>query len=191
MKLPVLLLVLLALTGCGDSELASDSSKIKDSVRGKLNDPGSAEFKEMVISKDGKRACIIWNAKNQMGGYGKWKVAELTKNESKWTLKEMDGLEQNCSSVGFTSTDAGEQAAVASRQRAIEKLQKGRNISLQVATALADSHGQCRGIIWDYTHHAEQMARDNVGTTTGYHYKKMKEIEEHLDAGNCEKIASD
>ena len=73
------ILMLIFLIGCGDS------SKIKSIIKNELNDPDSAKFKEIVFSKNGEIACISWNARNQVGGYGEWKYTLLFKgNNSFW-----------------------------------------------------------------------------------------------------------
>lgn len=105
MKQPIALFVMLVLlAACGEG------SKIKDVIRNNLKDPGSANFKDLVVSEDGKRACIVWNAKNSMGGYGDWNIAELKKdglaaNGDKWIVKDMKGLSQNCTEISFRKDD--------------------------------------------------------------------------------------
>ncbi len=71
-------------------------SKIENAIRQNLKDPASVQFKGLVISAKGNRACIVWNAKNSMGGYGDWSVAELTKDDSDWMVKTMEGEPKNC-----------------------------------------------------------------------------------------------
>ena len=75
----------LFLAGCGEG------SKIEKVISQRLKDPNSVQFKDMFVSSDGKRACITWNAKNSMGGYGEWDVAVLNKANSEWEVETMEG----------------------------------------------------------------------------------------------------
>lgn len=61
MKRILALVFVIALAGCG---VESDAKK---AVKGLLNDPGSAEFFDIV--QNGSNACGLVNAKNRMGGY--------------------------------------------------------------------------------------------------------------------------
>jgi hypothetical protein len=81
------LLLALALAACGDS------SKIKDAVRERVKDPGSTQFKDLFVN-EGKFACVVWNAKNSMGGYGDWHVAELRKLDDDWHVSNMEGFDE-------------------------------------------------------------------------------------------------
>jgi len=75
----------LFLAGCGEG------SKVEKVISQRLKDPSSVQFKDMFVSSDGKRACITWNAKNSMGGYGEWDVAVLNKANSEWEVETMEG----------------------------------------------------------------------------------------------------
>lgn len=91
MKVKSLLIVglsSLALVACGEQ------SKIEDAVKQQLKDPGSATFKDLVISSDEHEACILWNAKNSLGGYGDWAVARLTNENSQWVVFNMQLSDQ-------------------------------------------------------------------------------------------------
>ena len=86
---------MLALVACGSG------SEIKDAVRQHLKDPASVQFKETVISESGHRACVVWNAKNSMGGYGNWDIAVLKKDGSSWVVIDMEGEASQCTESGF------------------------------------------------------------------------------------------
>lgn len=90
---------ILILMGC------SDKTKIEDAVRSHLKDPSSAQFDGLVKSDSGNFACTIWNAKNSMGGYSDWKIAELSKVGSDWNVTKIQGSENNCLSEGFKLKD--------------------------------------------------------------------------------------
>lgn len=181
-KLLVLFPIAFFLASCGDS------SKIKDVVRQNLKDPGSAQFKDTIFSADNKRACIVWNAKNSMGGYGDWDVAELKKENSEWTVKDMKGSEQNCSETGFKALDAGEKAEFDARLKAIEILQKVKNISSKEAAELGIS-GKCSGIVWDYAYNSKHVAEYRIRQDSGMlkiYEEHLREAQAKLDAGGCE-----
>lgn len=82
--------VVLAIVGCGQS------SKMENAIKDRLRDPASAQFKQVVISDFGNFACVEWNAKNGMGGYGDWSIAELKKVDSDWVVTEMEGKAYRC-----------------------------------------------------------------------------------------------
>lgn len=73
-----------------------NESEIKELVRSNLKDPSSAQFKDAVVCANDTRASIVWNAKNSMGGYGDWDVAELVKIDSKWTVVTLKGDPNYC-----------------------------------------------------------------------------------------------
>lgn len=54
----------LGLAACGGSTAA-----IQEAVKEQLIDPGSAQFGQIVYSRDGNRACVAVNSRNRMGGY--------------------------------------------------------------------------------------------------------------------------
>ena len=114
----VVLLLPIFLAACGQS------GQIEKAVREQLKDPDSAKFKDMVISSDGNRACIVWNAKNSLGGYGDWDVAELEKVESGWKITRIKGQEDNCTPSGFKALDARPKAEFEATQQALELLSK-------------------------------------------------------------------
>lgn len=180
-KFLVLFPIIFFLSACGDG------SKVKDVVRQNLKDPGSAQFKDNVFSADNKRSCIVWNAKNSMGGYGDWNVAELKKENSEWVLKNSKGRENNCSETGFKALDAGEKAGFDARLKAIEILQKVKNISSKEAAELG-IQGKCSGTVWNYAFNSTQVAEYRVRQEKGMlaiYEKKLTEAQAKLDAGDC------
>jgi hypothetical protein len=91
---------LLALVACSGAH-----TKIEDAVRNRLNDPESARFKGLVQNELGNKACIAWNAKNQLGGYGDWKYAELEYVNSVWTITNMEQDPRLCTAEFFRLRD--------------------------------------------------------------------------------------
>lgn len=75
-----------------------------------LKDPGSVKFKDYKLSEDKNRACIVWNAKNSLGGYGDWSYAEFKRENSQWKLLNIDGDPGNCTDYGFGQLDQRESA---------------------------------------------------------------------------------
>lgn len=59
----------LMLTGCGKSKLVLREETLKNRVATTLNDPQSAQFRNIKLSADEKFLCGEINAKNQLGGY--------------------------------------------------------------------------------------------------------------------------
>ncbi|GHU25841.1 hypothetical protein AGMMS50256_01350 [Betaproteobacteria bacterium] len=164
----------------------SDNSKIEDIVRQNLKDPGSAQFKDIIFSADKRRACIVWNAKNSLGGYGGWHIAEFKKENSEWVVKDMDVPEPNCREISFQAFDAKEKAEIEAQLKAIEILQKVKNISSEEAAELG-INGECREIVWKYAYESGSVAEYRV-----LHHpwlpdaeKALKESQAILDSGNC------
>ncbi len=165
MKQLLAIFCMLALVGCGEE------SKIKDAVRAHLNDPGSAEFKDVFISANGERACIVWNAKNKMGGYGDWKMSELTKKTSAWEIEKMNGSKRNCSEVGVKALDAEKQARKEAKERAIVMMQKLRNISR------IEAEESCPRLVLLYQIHAGSDANDRARGETSSYGEQQRKIE--------------
>lgn len=97
-----LLFMLVTLEGCG----MGDQSKVENAIRDHLKDPASAQFKNFVISKGGNYACIGWNSRNSMGGYGDWDTAELFKQGSKWIVKAMRASELLCTEESLNTNES-------------------------------------------------------------------------------------
>ena len=114
----MILLLPILVAACGQG------GQIEKAVREKLKDPDSAKFKDLVVSDNGERACVVWNAKNSMGGYGEWDVAELQKVNSSWKVNDMRGKESNCTSVGFKALDEISKAEFEATQKALEMLSR-------------------------------------------------------------------
>lgn len=178
-----------------------DSSKIEGAIRENLKDPVSANFKDVVFSPDNKRACVEWNAKNSMGGYGSWSIAELTKYDSDWIVKDMKGSDRNCTEIGFEALDAEEKARGDAFDKAIEILQKARNVSASEAFGIA-LNGQCSALVEEYMREAGLVANYRVfatrdkalklpaESTTSYSILQISEenlmkVQKKLDTGNC------
>lgn len=86
------------LAGCGDS----DVSAIKEAVKERLIDPDSVKFGSTRIGEAGVEACIEYNAKNRMGGYGGQKVAYASKSPDGWKVRDMDKHPDFCPISGKT-----------------------------------------------------------------------------------------
>ena len=165
-KLLVLYFLVLTLTACGED------SKIKEAVKNGLADPNSAQFKSPLVSTDGKRSCVIWNAKNSTGGYDDWKTAELKKGAVGWVIEHMDGNEDNCSESGFKAIDVGKRVFADTWTQAIKILEKSKNISGDKAYELI-STGVCSSVASEFTYNARMSAE--------YRVNKMKERADSYD----------
>jgi hypothetical protein len=88
------------MTGC-----SSDKSDIENVIKQQLKDPESAMFRDMAMNQSKNRACIVWNAKNSLGGYGDLSSSYLRKAEGNWKLDDIDTKEKYCSQVYFDAID--------------------------------------------------------------------------------------
>ncbi|SFR84772.1 hypothetical protein [Sphingomonas jatrophae] len=71
--------LLIALAGCSGERKAAEQA-----VRDVLKDPESAQFEEFYYNKELRRACLTFNAKNEMGGYGGKSQAYLIRQDGVW-----------------------------------------------------------------------------------------------------------
>jgi hypothetical protein len=101
------LFTLLLLAGCGEQ------ASIENAIRENLKDPESTTFKNFVVGKKGKWACVEWNSKNSFGGYGEWDIARLKKTDGEWKVLEMrvpDQLMHYCTQKGADGIEETEEA---------------------------------------------------------------------------------
>jgi hypothetical protein len=181
-KIFVLLSLVLMLTACGEE------SKIKDVIRNNLKDPESAMFKDAVFSSDGKSACIVWNAKNSMGGYGDWKTSFFDKINSEWSGQDEASLVSECSELYFKSRDAYNKALVEAGIKAIEILQKAKNISSSEAMEL--SKKSCHLEVENFSREAAYIAQFVFFPTNrwndGSFEKAFQSNKSKLEKGQCD-----
>lgn len=76
-------LALLFLAGC------SEQPSVESLIKSNLRDPDSAKFRNFIISKHKSMACIDWNARNSLGGYGEWDTARLVNEGKSWSIVKM------------------------------------------------------------------------------------------------------
>lgn len=98
MKVTCVLMLASALAGCGNSDVTA----IKAAVKERLIDPDSVKFGSTRIGGAGVEACIEYNAKNRMGGYGGQKVAYASKSQEGWKVRDMDKHPDFCPISGKT-----------------------------------------------------------------------------------------
>lgn len=183
-KILPLLSIAFLLTSCGDS------SEIKDLIRLNLKDPESAKFEDITFSDDNKRACVVWNAKNGMGGYGDWEITELKRENSEWTIKNLKGFTVNCNETGFKALDAEEIAMSEASLKAIAMLQKSRNISRDEAHELGTT-GACSALVSAYASAYSNIVANRIRypITTEREEKKdeerLQKLQAKLEAGEC------
>ena len=159
----MVLLLPLLVAACGQG------GQIENAVRDQLKDPDSAQFKDLVVSENGKRACVVWNAKNSMGGYGEWDVAELQKNNSSWKINDMRGHESNCTSVGFKALDAIPKAEFEATQKALEMLSRAtgqKYDSIEDYGKITGANSRCSYYAEKYVEYsgrlADKIAREDI-----------------------------
>ncbi len=177
----VTVLITVLLSAC------SNSSSFKDLVRDRLNDPDSAKFKDDSVASNGLRGCILWNAKNRMGGYGEWQIAEFKKLDGTWIVVTLDGLEENCTEIGFQAIDAHEKARADSFLKAIEILNSAKSMAGRDALHIG-TKGSCRHVVSEYVAASALLAerrirKDEDGIAIfGEHVRKAEAV---LITGFC------
>jgi hypothetical protein len=172
-------IVVTLLSGCGVK------SEIKDAVKARLNDPGSAQFEDIVVSESETRACAVWNAKNRLGGYGGWKIAELEKRGDSWIVSTMKGLAINCGEKNFRARDAAHVARIEAKREIVELFQKKYDLNFIDALNFVQEH--CRGELLNYSLAVGSMARTKA---LGNEYSlssrgKLAEARRKLVSGQC------
>jgi hypothetical protein len=178
-------LMCLGVVSCGDG------TGIEEKIRKNLNDPDSAKFRDVVVSESGRRACVGWNAKNMMGGYGEWKFARLEKKDSDWFVENMDIPESECSKLSLKAIDVQGSAWIEASQRAIDMLQKARSITRAEAIELAkESGGECGALSFQYSFDFSMLESNKIlgdfSKVEGFS-KNIKPLEDMLIAGDCSK----
>jgi hypothetical protein len=174
--------IVLAISCCLLVAACGEESQMQNLVREQLRDPDSAKFKDVVTSEDGRRACIQWNAKNSMGGYGDWQVSELLKDGTHWAIVEFEGSPGDCNEVGFKSKDDVVIAKRAAFQKAKEILRTSRSISDSDAEKLL-TEGSCKQLFRSYGISAELNAR---WESKGNFDHILKKQEERFRDGTCD-----
>jgi hypothetical protein len=79
LRLLAVLAAITTLTGC-----ANDRRGAEEEVRRNLKDPESAQFGNFYYSPTTKKACLVVNAKNSMGGYNGNSAIVLNKTDEGW-----------------------------------------------------------------------------------------------------------
>lgn len=79
LRLLALLAAIAPLAGC-----ASNQSGAEEEVRRNLKDPESAQFGDFYYNSTTKKACLMVNAKNSMGGYNGYSAIVLKKGDNGW-----------------------------------------------------------------------------------------------------------
>lgn len=182
--------ILTILVGCGDS------SKIKFIIKNQLNDPDSAQFKDIIFSKNEEIACISWNAKNQIGGYGEWKYTLLFKgNDSSWEIfNDRKASSDTCTKEGIE----GEWSVIVAGNNAYKE-------AISLLEKKGKDYSTCKGLTEKYIELVEHMAHrdymikrindikntssqnfDNITKEMDLYYKNRKEdLKKELEDGRC------
>lgn len=79
LRLLAMLAVIAPLAGC-----ASNQRGAEEEVRRNLKDPESAQFGDFYYNSTTKKACLMVNARNSMGGYNGYSAIELKKADEGW-----------------------------------------------------------------------------------------------------------
>ena len=90
------LMLITALTGCGDKDVEA----IKGEVKSNLLDPDSVKFGATSFNPKEDTACIEYNTKNRMGGYSGQDIAILNKQDGRWKVDRMSVSASHCSNNG-------------------------------------------------------------------------------------------
>lgn len=183
-KLVIPVLMVSALIG-GCSGTSGDESAIKTAVKRNLKDPDSAKFEQMSLSEDKKRACIVWNAKNSMGGYGDWQIAKLEKSDAEWKVTALEGGQSyECVESGFKALDAEQSAKISAEEKGIAILQRARNLSREAAIELAK--GECSVRYQRFVEEVGVAARFPLANKDKpFSETSAGRIQADLEAGNC------
>lgn len=184
------LLMIFFLVGCGDQ------LKIKSIIKNKLNDPDSVKFKEIIFSKNDEIACISWNARNQVGGYGEWKYTLLFKgNDSSWEI--FDDREANSDICTKEGIDVEWSVIVAGNNAYKE--------AISLLKKRGKDYSKCERLVKKYIELIEYMTnRDflikkiqSIGTKSipgfdnttkemdSYFEKKIEDLRKDIENGRC------
>jgi hypothetical protein len=183
-KILITIPLIIAISGC------SEESEIKDVIRANLKDPKSAQFKDYIESSDDITACITWNAKNGMGGYGEWEMAELKKSENGWEIVSLNTNPNLCSKEAFSARKKISSAQEDAKYEAIQTLKKSLNISQSEVEKLAKSD-ECKLTISIYSQYAEEIIKNIAnGTRDSYAEQQHIELQRKFESGNCSRFSA-
>jgi hypothetical protein len=119
-------------------------------VKEQLIDPGSAQFGQIVYSRDGNRACVAVNSRNRMGGYageqevlverspstGRWSVVTIPAPDCAQEMMSSQGAEDILEQVNSTMSEVQAQsdALNAATRAASQAASDAANAASQAAT---------------------------------------------------------
>lgn len=170
------------LTGCGDRSATKPAVEdaVKAAVQAQLKGPNSAQFKQVIISKEGSLACIEYNAKNSYGDYGNPSFAQLQKIDTGWTVMTMEQKQYRCTAEGLQVQEAGDTAEVTSQRQAIAQL-KALN---KIPSSEEGFDGPCGKLVWLVGFNAKLLAREKIEkSSTELHVKELENALEKALAG--------
>jgi hypothetical protein len=178
-KILIITSILILLSGC------TEEKNIEQAIRTKLNDPNSAQFKDLIKNGDGSTACITWNSKNSTGGYSKWAQAELSKDGSDWKVINLNTNPKRCTSEAFTAREKIADAQSNAYAEATEILKSSLNPSRTSAEELAKIE-ECKLIIFVYSRFAKALITNTANGTRDQHAEtQYKELKSKLKSGDC------
>lgn len=158
LRMSIIVAIAALLSGC------SQQPEIESIIKENLLDPFSAQFKDFAISSDGNSACINWNAKNRMGGYGGWKIASLKKSEDKWSIYILEDTLSSC-----TKEKIDEWAAILKARNNAEAeainiiitgLQKAKKLSIDDAQKAMTN--ECSTLAHNIRYHSKYIAEKKI-----------------------------
>jgi len=161
----------------------SDENSIKDAITNTLIDPDSVQFKEISISSQNKSSCVIWNAKNAMGGYSDWNRTIFMKYSGKWVITDKVAA---CSKAGLDRLDKTEDFRNESNAIAFDIKEK--LIKLSGDKELSED---CQSKInyFKQTYMYTKMSKMNLADDLYNTYKPLSEkLRSDLGAGNCTSV---
>lgn len=182
--------ILLILAGCGAE------SEVQKVVKKNLLDPESVRFGDFVLSNNEERACIVWNAKNRMGGYGGDEVAEMVRLGEDWTVKTMKGRAYNCTQASFELFDVEERSDLESRRYFSSKLKKVLDLSRAEYQDITGYNAACSDLSYGYvrtkvnvdklTYRKEKLGQDFFEKEFEEAVRDFEYYNSFLDAGDCQ-----
>ena len=193
LKLYLSLSLLISLSACTQSEL-SDRAQIEAIVSEKLLDPESVRFGDLIISKDGNRACIEYNAKNRFGGYVGQSLAQLRKQYGTWMTDNLEASSFSCSTTGFEISDAEDAAELEAIRVMASAFIKSRNLSEVDAKELAEEgeitidgkNIDCSDSVSFFKIYMKSIASDNVIQKDSTKDRgKANVLLDYLNKGEC------
>lgn len=101
LRLLAIVAAVTTLAGCTSNQRGAE-----EEVRRNLKDPGSAQFGDFYYNPTTKKACLMVNAKNSMGGYSGYSAIVLRRTDEGWQYVSDNEIDfQSCKDVVADKAD--------------------------------------------------------------------------------------